>query len=375
MKKTLLIAALTLMSASAFASKARVNSLQSGKTVSDFSDVLSKPDKAMNYGDTLAIEFGAAQAGTATVGASTTQPTPEGGFVRKMDGSALGFYLGNTNFTNNTFRTAYNTAAATAAGNSFLLTENTLNLIYAMDMGDMTVGGGLAYSKSSRKPDTAASAKSQDLAGIYLSASGKGTWDAQLAFGLMGSAKSGDGATEHKMQGKGTFSLSGGMNMDTMYVYGHYAQTGAKYEIGTTEAADNSATDIKIGVENQMKKDGTHFFYGAALQNTVAKNATGAGSKTEAMFIPLNVGIEADATTWLTLRGSITQNLNLMDSYKETTGTAISDKRDSSANTTVAAGAGLKFGKMTVDGLLAAGTSGALNTASFMTNASMTYTF
>ena len=75
---------------------------------------------------------------------------------------------------------------------------------------------------------------------------------------------------------------------------------------------------------------------------------------------------EADAASWLTLRGSVTQTVLLDTSKVETTPVAAgtdSEFAPGTNNTTVAFGAGLKFNKVTVDGALLAAGSQTLNTS------------
>jgi len=87
--------------------------------------------------------------------------------------------------------------------------------------------------------------------------------------------------------------------------------------------------------------------------------------------------MEADATSWLVVRGSIAQNV-LIGEVKQTTG-----KKDSIANTTaVNAGATLNFGKLKVDGMVGNtatdGTNtkaGVLSTSNLLTKVGVTYNF
>jgi hypothetical protein len=102
--------------------------------------------------------------------------------------------------------------------------------------------------------------------------------------------------------------------------------------------------------------------------------------------VPLVVGLEYDAASWLTLRGSVSQSLMSDVSQKSTTNKNLAD------TTTVNAGASLKFGELSVDGVVgnstdgnnpastaanpnAAGTNGTLRTDALMSRVSMTYRF
>ena len=131
---------------------------------------------------------------------------------------------------------------------------------------------------------------------------------------------------------------------------------------GTSIKADK--TDIKIGAINSMKKEGADFFYGISYEMGTTKVGT---VKTDSSRLPVLIGIEADAASWLTLRGSVKQNV-LVGSDKTT-------ETDSAPHdTTVAAGAGFKFNKAVLDVTLTAAGTGSL-TSNLGGNAGLTYLF
>jgi hypothetical protein len=140
---------------------------------------------------------------------------------------------------------------------------------------------------------------------------------------------------------------------------------GTEKTTGTNESKTET-TGIEVGGINKMTKEGAEFFYGASITMGTSKTGT---SKTEETKMPVIIGVEADAASWLTLRGSITQNV-LIGSTK-TTG---SEADTIAPNTKVAAGAGFKFNKAVLDVVLNAGTSGALD-ANLGANAGLTYMF
>ncbi len=351
--------AVALVATSAFASKARLSALQGSAHLSDTRDVIgSKPDQALAHGEFAAMEL------SANAGANDTPPNAEGGFVRKMgENSALGAYVGS--------KASLATSSLALVGSTPKL-QNPLNLYYASKMGEMMWGLGLNYSSAE---DKVAQSKSTSM-GLNASVSSSAGWDVQLGLGLTGEATQ---ANTTKFAQKSPVSLSGGYTMDTMYFYGSYAMYGGKstnIAAGTTNSeVDNN--DLKIGVVNSHKKDGADFFYGVAYASTTSKIKDGA--KTETTALPVIIGIEADATSWMVLRASVTQNV-LLASNKVTaaSGTASTDSTMYD-NTVTAAGVGLKLGKFLVDGSLAAttGNSGKLGSdaAGFLSNVGMTYTF
>lgn len=92
-------------------------------------------------------------------------------------------------------------------------------------------------------------------------------------------------------------------------------------------------------------------------------------------------GVEADAASWLTLRASLSQSVLIGTNKVNDAVTNVSTRDESGmADTTAALGAGLKWGKATVDGSLRAGTNGNFGlgdsgSTGFMTQVSLNYNF
>ncbi len=365
MKKILLIAAVTIASVSAHASKARLNALQNAAHLADIQDtVQSKPDQAVNY-EAATVEFGGA------AGA----PEAEGGFIRKMGDNAFGLYLGRSSTT---YLAATSAAAdafgttddETAALNDAFAQDNSLQLTYAGKAGSVTWGAGLFWvSNNFKNAETFASnaetfdaEKKQDVMGLLVSA-GNGTWDAQLRQGLSGKTELNNVAgstlaglangSDVELNSTNSTRISGGWLMDTMYFYGSVNMTAGEAKVNNVKQAESEASTISVGVINSHKKDGVDFFYGAQIQSITDKDKQ-ANTKTESTLVPLIVGVEADVNSWMTLRGSLTQNFGLLSSTKSTGGSA-SSVADS---TTTAMGAGFKWGKATIDTVIGTGTSG-----------------
>lgn len=365
MKKLLLIAAVTIASVTAHASNARLSALQNAAHLSDFQDVvLAKPDQAVNY-EAAIVEFGSA----------TANQEAEGGFVRKMGDSAWGLYLGRSS---STYAAATSSASdllgsnadEIAAANTAFKQDNTLHFTYAAKMGSISWGAGLFYVGNDFKNSTAYASnaenitgtKKQNIMGLLFSA-GNGTWDAQIRQGLTASTDITIdsntfaglvGATSLKLDSTSSTKLRGGYLMDTMYFYGSYDMNAGEAKVSGTKAAETSSSVMTVGVVNSHKKDGVDFFYGASAVITASEVKTTATTKTDSTVVPLIVGVEAEATSWMTLRGALTQNLSLLSSTK-TTGGKASSVVDS---TTTSFGAGFKWGKATIDTVLGTGTSG-----------------
>lgn len=380
MKKTLLIAALTMVSASAFASKARLDALQNAAHLSDIQNSFEKPYEAANHGELATFEFG-------PTGSATTRG--EGGFFRQMgEGSYLGFYLGRASSDFVSSLGDFETAATLTAGSvSGALVSNPFNVLYASKSGDMTWGLNFAYMNSDKKTpfnvDGTAAADvtgKANVMGISLGAT-NGVWDASFAMGLAGKATLTAVATNNlglatdataEMNSKSNMKIRGGYKMDNMYYHAHYKMTAGTGTVAGTEVSNKEGTDMALGFINSLKRDGADFFYGASYVMTSSKEKTGAGSKTETTNLPVIIGVEAEAANWLVFRASITQSV-LLGSTKTTETDTLA------ANNNVAAGVGMKWNKFMFDGTLAAAqnATGAfgLDSAGFMAKSSFTYLF
>lgn len=402
MKKILLIAALTMASAPAFASKARMTALSNAAHIVDVQTSFEKPWQFAANGELATIEFGPANTAIAAAGDAKA----EGGFVRQMNDSYLGAYVGRSPTALVAVANQFTYSATAGTSSAFVFQPNNpLNLFYASKAGDITWGANLFYLSSNVKTATSGANSIKDrktnATGFSVGAS-NGTWDVSLVQGLSGkgefttaagtvtatAAAALGGAVQTIAVGntftitsKNSTKLMGGYKMDSLYYYGAYTMGGSKVENGSTEVADLENTDILLGAVNTHKADGVDFFYGIAVNQTTAKNKTGTGTKAETLKLPMIVGVEADATSYLVVRGSLTQNFPLIGSTKTDDGNAATtDETDTlGESTAVNAGVGLKLGKFLVDATATTATDAkgrfGFDAAGFVANASLTYNF
>lgn len=365
MKKLMLIAAVVIASVSAHASKARLEALQNAAHLDDIQDVFtSKPDSALMY-EAATVEFG--DTGTA-----------EGGFIRKMGDSAWSFYLGRNSttyadatsvLTANGGSLATSAAESTALGKAFAQ-DNSMQLTYAAKAGALSWGVGLFHVSNDFKNSTEFASgaeeinglKKQNIMGLLFSIR-NGTWDAQVRQGLSGKTEINDvtgstiagvtNGTDIEFNSTSSTKLSGGYKMDTMYFYGAYEMGAAEYKVDSAKQSETEASTMTLGAINSHKKDGVDFFYGVSAIMANSKEKVG-DTKSEATYFPVIFGVEAEASSWLTLRGSLTQNFALLSSVKPDGGKAASV----TDSTTTRLGAGFKWGKADIDAVLGTGTSG-----------------
>ena len=347
--KQLLVIAIALASTTAFASRARVTSLGNSAHITDTQSIFSNPAKMFLMGDFVSLESGKTLTETAAAAANPNN-NAEGTIVRTMGDAKVGLALGHKSENASTFglRNMLTNVAPTA--NSKLEQQNPIEISYGMKSGDMTWAGTLVYSNYNDKKNEV----KEDSAGLRLGLL-MGAWDINAGIGLSSNVKdkTAVGGAGVDFKGTGSYSVFAGYTMGSLYTFGEVTLAGAKMENQTTgaELAKVDAQRITLGAIESVKKDGNEFFYGAKLSSFNQKNKT-SDNKVTTLTLPVTVGMEAEATSWLTLRGSLTQTVLLANSKDETGATVNTEVSPGANNTKAAIGAGLKFNKLTVDGSL-----------------------
>jgi hypothetical protein len=297
---------------------------------------------------------------------------PEGMVVRSMGDTKWGLSLGHHDEDASTWG-----LRANGTGFTNINQQNPIGLTYGAKAGDMGWAATLVYSNYNDKVQgtgLATDITKESSLGVKLGARA-GNWDAALDLGLTSTAEQFDGA---KYTGNAAIMLKGGYMMDQWYLFGDISSAGYKIEnTAGAEVSKFTLMAVDLGVTTEVKKDGSGMFYGAKLHSQSTKNDT-TDVKTTDLTLPLWIGLEVDAASWLTLRGSVQQTLQLLNNTKvEASGETSDEKSPAGNDTTVAAGAGLKFNKITVDGTLQAASNGTtsqqLNGNSLLTMLGLTY--
>jgi hypothetical protein len=370
MKKTLMIlTGAMLLAAPAMASKARKAALGSAVHLTDTQSIFTSPHKMMLLGDFASLEFGDQDLNSvATTGAD---PDAEGGFIRSIGDSKLGVMFGHGPEDTYNMRATYNALIPAAA---FLTTENIFEVFYGMSLGDMKMGVSFGYSASDKK----SADNTQNGMGTRVSI-GADLWSAYANIGLGSSAKHTVSGTEYKYTGKSGAAAGGRFKIDTITLFADYNMYGSEATTAGTSVGTIAGSQMKVGMENVFKKDSNEFFYGASLKMDTSDlkdfSTSSVNNKKETTTLPVIVGFEHEALSWLTMRGSITQSV-LLGTVKNTpvsTGTAVTDTTDN--GTTVAAGAGFKLNKGTLDMVLTAANSGDFKFDDIGAKAGLTYWF
>lgn len=355
MKNLLVVAAMVMAAApAAMASKARVDALANSRQIVDIQNAFDRPYQFMALGTMATIEWGES---STTLANSAGKTHAEGGFLMKSDDMAYGAYLGRR-------ADAFTLAVANSGVTGLLLEQNPINLYYASKMGDWTWGVTVKYSNG--KDDTGdlkASSTGLALGAQY------GAWEFEITQGLSGKTEN---ATQ-SVESKGFTQLGVGYKInENMEAYANYGMAKAEFDNAgaTSDVLDRTAYEVGF-INTVVKTEETNFFYG------VAYNSTKDADDSEETTLPVWMGIEANATSWMVARASVKQNI-LINSDKDISGGANDGDVTDADSITFAAGAGIKLGKGMLD-VSFGNASKAGNVdfadAGFLTQAAYTYNF
>lgn len=340
--RSILVIALAIFSQTTFASKARVSALQGANHLVDTQTVFTNPAHINLLSPYMTFEMGAAGAGA------------EGGFSRKLDGgNVLAVYLGHDN--TNDLRD----------GTTYIKQRNPVEVIYGM--GNMGFSGSVSTTtdKKNNKKETTLVGKfgmTQDNLSIW----------SNLA--LLSQADDTTVGSEKKMNTAPQLALGGSMDQEDNRFFGSIGYGQYKNEVTAASVTTSSTikdTSLKLGWLNRsLKNKDADIYYGAELSYGLLDTE---GSKKTVTSLPIFMGIEYNMLSWATFRGSVKQNFIIGETKDDAVSSG--DAESVASNTTFAGGLGLKYNQLTLDGSLAASTSGAVNGTAFLTQASVTYNF
>lgn len=353
MKKYLILATI-LFSANAMASKARVASLLGANHLVDTQTVFTAPSHLNMLNPYLTFEMGAAGTGA------------EGGIVRPMGAGKVLFYLGHQNSTESEIYGDLRTSGTTGVG-TYIEQRNPIEVIYGA--GNMAFGASLSHGENKTAGDKETSVVlkwGMNMANDGWLYAHVHVWDAAARR----NAGNEDSLSTLPYVTLGGSTVSGAMRFFAEANYGKWTlDPGAA---GSTET-DITDMDLTVGVEDRsLKTDTADIYYGIRATYGNRDIDSTPGKKVSGYKLPAFIGIEIPVVSWATFRGSVQQNLLVGQIEDETVPT----KEDSiAADTTVAAGVGLKWGNLVLDGTLTAAGNGDINGNQFISNASVTYNF
>lgn len=368
MKKHVILAtSAALLSTSAFATMSRMTALgqdeeRGSQYLNDTRNKFRNAAHVNNMNNYVVTEWGA-------------EGDANGGLFRDSGSFAYGLYF-NNEINNFQDRTSIDLGGANDEGDvAFEDQTNRIDLFFGGDAG-VQWGARVHYAGSESE-----SAKTEN------SAMG-------LGFGVLMGDLSAYANLDLKDESEGTVALDTndtgaadeadkfeadmGLNLGVAYKWNNwtfhadYDKTG--YD--TTIAGDKTETKnsyITVGAAQVHEISSTSMVF-TALDYENGKEEVGT-TETKMNNLVATVGFEADATSWLTWRGSISQNVFMGD-------TEVGGNTDTDRNSTeVQAGASLTFGKLMVDGSIGNDTDsndsndGTLNTDDLLTKVAVSYWF
>lgn len=385
MKRQLTVAlGLAVLSTSAFATKARLQGLgediYGSFYVNDARNIWLNPAQINNHKDMVTFEWGdnnntADQAST---------PRAEGGIYKAYGNLVYGVHFGSASNSANQLRMGSGifTADISDPADPIIRAQanegNNVDLFVGGDAG-LKWGANLGYN---RTKDEAANSRSEGLRsrlGVIM-----GDTQAYANINLINNAKGQAGTftppaqptAAAKFEGKLGYQVGVIHAMDGNSFTVDFRQFDAKSDVGTGKE-DQSIKQAMAGVGRVTRlNDKANLFTKVSFMWADAKNkqtaVTQAGpggaygaalcemspffcEKYETMRVPVVVGIEVDATSWLTARMSVSQSVWGKEK-------ANGNERTIRNNTVVNAGMSLNFGELSIDGLVSNsdGTSGTL---------------
>jgi len=378
MKKQLTVAlGLAVLATPAFATKARLQALGEDTYgsfyVNDNRNIWLNAAAINNHRDLVTYEFG----NTNVQSDSAAAPRAEGGVYKQAGNLVYGVHFGGAQNTSNTLRNAAGIAK---------FEENNLDLFVGGDTG-LKWGANLGYSKS--KEDQTAGKESQSALRSRLGVIA-GDTQGYANIDLMNKAQN---STNVEYKGKLSYQLGVIQSMNGYSLFGEYRDFRGSND---TTNKDLSHKRIQLGAGRVTRlNDRTNLFTRLNLDWTKSENDgstadlgtcsagdLGLGCKQyKSTSIPAVIGLETEATSWLTLRASVGQSIWGKEEGK-------SNSRGVRNTTFVNAGASLKFGELSIDGVIgnndisggatpsAAGTTtGTVRTDQLLTRVGMTYRF
>jgi hypothetical protein len=389
MKRQLTVAlGLAVLATPAFATKARLQALgednYGSQYINDNRNIWLNAAQINNHKDLVTFEWG----DNSNTADSAATPRSEGGVYKTMGNMVYGVHLGGVSTTANALRAA----AGLDNGNE----ENNIDLFVGGDAG-MKWGANIGYART--KNDNSATAFPDENGESLRTRLGviMGDTQAYANINLVNNAQSAAaaGGTKAEFEGNVGFQVGAIHAWEGNSVFVDYRNFKGESNVDGTKN-DLSFNRLEAGIGRVTRlNDKANLFTKASWTMTKAENdlfngvGFGAGNcgtgnaalgceEYDAMNIPVVIGLETEATSWLTLRASIAQTIWGSEEDAD-------DERGFRQTTVVNAGATLKFGELSVDGVIgnsidgSAATdntnSGELRTDNLMTRVGMTYRF
>jgi hypothetical protein len=366
-----LVLALTVVSAPAFASRARLESLGEGENgsyyIDDARNIFLNPAEIVHYKKKLWLEtgtepgytYGAAGTGGVTGGNNTSDLSvaanrAQGGFSNTFGDFTYGVYMNQA--SQKTLQNVAIANAITGGTNTFIAPDSNIELFFA---GEGAVNWGVsAWWAGNDSVATAGNDRTAKQIGARVGIEA-GALQAFATVGIVSKSYAND-ATGSTLDGK--VGVDGGVTykMNDATLFAKFLDVGSDVNnVGVANTNTAQIRDMSYGLGAGWKKEmtkSTNLF--ARLEGDYEKagvNTTTVGINSGTVNtwnLPAAVGAEAQALSWLAIRGSIQESL-IGEQTGNTPGTGAQVKNSLGGTTTVSLGLGLTFGDVQIDGLVA----------------------
>lgn len=401
MKKQLVVAlGLTVLATPAFATKARLQALgddiYGSFYINDNRNIWLNAATINNHKDLVTFEWGNSAVTSTNVFGQDSAPTPraEGGVHKTIGNLVWGLHFGSASNTGNALRAGAGLSLADAAE------KNNVDLFVGGDAG-LKWGANIGYSSSSEAGTTGDFEQEALRTRLGVIA---GDIEAYANINIMNNAEGAligptgtpvPGATA-EFEGKLGYQVGVIYGLNDYKIYADYRAFDAEGENSAVAGSnDISLSQLQVGAGRATRlNDKATLFTRAQLTWATSENEGAAGTfaaatcsaeravgceEYETMRVPVVVGLEYDAASWLVLRASVVQSVWGQEEDAD-------DERSLAETTHVNAGATLRFGEFSIDGVIGnynastidnttAGGDGVLRTDSLMTRVGMLYRF
>ena len=361
-----LVLALSVVSAPAFASRARLEALGEGKNGSYFIDdarnIFLDPAQLVHYKKKLWLETGIEPVanGTNAQDAAVTGNRAQGGFSNTFGDFTYGVYMNQTSErTLNIIQSVDSLGALVNSDTNFIAPDSTIEVFFAGE-GALNWGISAFYAgnnvKGSVLTPTVAGAgveRTASQVGVRLGVD-MNAFKVFTTIALANKSNVYDGSTQgNEIKGKIGIDLGAEYVMNDMTAFAKATMVGADVNTTVVTELRQSQYGIGAGWKHEMTKS-TNLFARTEFDYAKSGAAQLANSTVQTTNIPVVVGAESQALSWLAIRGSIAESIW----GQQWNGQA---RNNLGGTTTVALGLGLTFGDVQIDGLVA--TNGTSNPA------------
>lgn len=353
-----------------WATKARLAALNYSPHLYDEQLLFLNPIHINYLSEFISLETGTANAASSGTGTANA----EGILSRRLFEKNVVLALGHQDFTVLRTRRFVNSLGAT-----YNLNQNPIHIFVGNETGDINYSVGFSYSNFH---DKVALSKENSLG--FSAAVEIGAWQIYSTALVNNSVEQ----AANKLEAAGALSLGISFVGDNTQAFVVYNRDPVKSTIANVEDQLHLSQTLRIGIVESNVKDGNDIFWGAEIDTTKVDCHTLASVHCEQSYIsttvPVWVGIESEASSWLTLRASLTQTM-LVNQSKDDVGYpsgvlqfsngSRSEYLNGPNSTTFMAGLGLKFKDVTLDGSLAAATGQQLNQNSFLSHLGLKFNY